>query len=160
MTSVGIASGTTKDNSFVLLQVGQRRVALPAALVAELAPPVRLHTFPHTTPLLAGVIVRRGRVVPVIDTEPVLGGKSPLSHRFYLIARRQVGNAEELGAIPVNGECELASGEMQPPAMDRPAYVAGTLAVGDDSFDVLNLDAFSAANSAAADESHGAEARS
>ena len=34
--------------------------------VAELAPPVRLHTFPHTTPLFAGVIVRRGRIVPVI----------------------------------------------------------------------------------------------
>jgi chemotaxis signal transduction protein len=154
MSWVGIATETAKDNSFVLLRVGHRRVALPAALVAELAPPVRLHTFPHTTPLLAGVIVRRGRVVPVIDTEPILGGKSPLSHRFYLIARRQVGNAEELGAIPVNGECELASGEMQPPAMDRPAYIAGTLAVGDDSLDVLNLDAFSTA----ANESHGAEA--
>jgi chemotaxis signal transduction protein len=133
-------------NSFVLLQIGHRRVALPAGLVAELAPPVRLHTFPHTSPVLAGVIVRRGRVIPVIDTEPVLGGKSPLSHRFYLIAHRPVGNATELGAIPVNGECELVSGEMQPPAMDRPAYVAGTLAVGEDSLDVLNLDAFSSAN--------------
>ena len=66
----------------------------------------------------------------------------------------QVGNADELGAIPVNGECELASGEMQPPGMDRPAYIAGTLGVGDDLLDVLNLDAFSAA----ANESRGAEA--
>jgi chemotaxis signal transduction protein len=151
---VGITAENARDDSFVLLRIGHRRVALPAALVAELAPPVRLHTFPHTTPLLAGVVGRRGRVVPVIDTEPILGGKSPLSHRFYLIAHRQVGDADELGAIPVNGECELASGEMQPPAMDRPAYIAGTLAVGDDSLDVLNLDAFSTA----ADESHGAEA--
>ncbi|HXO88672.1 MAG TPA: hypothetical protein VN885_08480, partial [Candidatus Acidoferrales bacterium] len=77
----------------------------------------------------------------------VLGGKSPLSHRFYLIAHRRIGQTTELAAITVNGECELASGEMQPPAMDRPAYVAGTLAVGDESLDVLNLDAFSAANS-------------
>lgn len=156
MTSVDFA--TAKENSFVLLQIGHRRVALSATLVAELAPPVRLHTFPHTTPLLAGVIVRRGRVVPVIDTEPILGGKSPLSHRFYLIAHRQVGSSNELGAIPVNGECELASGEMRPPAMDRPAYVAGTLAVGDDLLDVLNLDAFSAANSASSSDSHDAEA--
>ena len=144
MSSVGTIGEAARENSFVLLQIGHRRVALPAAQVAELAPPVRLHTFPHTTPLLAGVIIRRGRIVPVIDTEPVLGGKSPVSHRFYLIANRQIGGTNELGAIPVNGECELASGEMQPPAMDRPGYVAGTLAVGDDSFDVLNLDAFSA----------------
>jgi chemotaxis signal transduction protein len=140
-------------NSFVLLQIGQRRVALPAAQVAELAPPVRLHTFPHRTPLLAGVIVRRNRIVPVIDTEPVLGGKSPMSHRFYLIARRHIGGQNEFGAIPVNGECELASGDMQPPAMDRPAYVAGTIAVGEDLVDVLNLDAFDTAKASAAGES-------
>jgi chemotaxis signal transduction protein len=147
MSSIAHIAENATENSFVLLKIGNRRVALPAALVAELAPPVRLHPFPHTTSMLAGVIVRRGRVIPVIDTEPVLGGKSPLSHRFYLVAHRRVGGATELGAIPVNGECELASGEMQPPAMDRPAYVAGTLAVGDESLDVLNLDAFSSANS-------------
>ena len=57
MSSVSVATQTAKDNSFVLLRIGHCRVALPAALVAELAPPVRLHAFPHTTPLLAGVIV-------------------------------------------------------------------------------------------------------
>ena len=150
MSSIGLVGGAARENSFVLLQIGHRRVALPAAQVAELAPPVRLHTFPHKTPLLAGVIVRRGRIVPVVDTEPVLGGKSPLSHRFYLIAHRQISDVTELGAIPVNGECELANGEMQPPAMDRPAYVAGTLAVGEDSIDVLNLDAFSTHSTAEA----------
>jgi chemotaxis signal transduction protein len=149
ISNVNIAENAAA-NSFVLLQIGHRRAALPANLIAELAPPVRLHTFPHTAPLLAGVIVRRGRVIPVIDTEPVLGGKPPLSHRFYLIAHRHIGNQVELGALPVNGECELASAEMQPPGMDRPAYVAGTIAVGDDSLDVLNLDAFSSYNSAEA----------
>jgi chemotaxis signal transduction protein len=150
MRSIANIADNAGANSFVLLQIGHRRVALPANLVSELAPPVRLHTFPQNTPMLAGVIVRRGRVVPVIDTEPILGGKSPLSHRFYLIAHRAIGQRDELGAIPVNGECELANAEMQPPAMDRPAYVAGTIAVGDDSLDVLNLDAFSSANSAEA----------
>jgi chemotaxis signal transduction protein len=145
-----------RENSFVLLQIGTRRVALPAGLVAELAPPVRLHAFPHTSKLISGVIVRRGRIVPVYEAALVLGGRSSSSQRFYLIARWQVGNASELGAIPVNGECELANGEMQPPAMDRPAYVAGTLAVGDDSFDVLNLDAFAASYANAAGELLGA----
>jgi chemotaxis signal transduction protein len=136
------ATESTHGSSFVLLQVGNRRVALPADLVAELAPPVRLHVFPHTSKLIAGVIVRRGRIVPVYDAGVVLGDRRSSSQRFYLIARWQIGNADELGAIPVNGECELAAGEMQPPAMNRPEYVAGTLAVGEDSFDVLNLDAF------------------
>jgi chemotaxis signal transduction protein len=149
-----------RENSFVLLQIGNRRVALPAGLVAELAPPVRLHAFPHTSKLIAGVIVRRGRIVPVYEAALVLGGRSSSSQRFYLIARWQIGNASELGAIPVNGECEMVAGEMQPPAMDRPAYVAGTLAVGEDSFDVLNLDAFAASYSSAAGESLGAESPS
>jgi chemotaxis signal transduction protein len=149
-----------RENSFVLLQIGTRRVALPAGLVAELAPPVRLHAFPHTSKLISGVIVRRGRIVPVYEAALVLGGRSSSSQRFYLIARWQVGNASELGAIPVNGECELANGEMQPPAMDRPAYVAGTLAVGDDSLDVLNLDAFAASYASATGESVGAGSQS
>ena len=154
------ATENANANSFVLLLIGGRRVALPAGLVAELAPPVRLHTFPHTSKLIAGVIVRRGKIVPVYDAGLVLGGRTSSSQRFYLIARRQIGQASELGAIPVNGECELATGEMQPPAMDRPGWVAGTLAVGDDSLDVLNLEGLAASYSPAADESHGAEAQS
>lgn len=135
------AADNTSGNSFVLLQVGGRRVALPARIVGELAPPVRLHIFPHTSPLVAGVIVRRGRIVPVFDAGLVLAGKSSSGQRFYLIARRQLGKTIEWSAIPVNGECELATGEMQPPGIGRPEYVAGTLAVGQESLDVLNLEA-------------------
>ncbi len=154
------ATESTHGSSFVLLQVGNRRVALPAGQVAELAPPVRLHAFPHTSRLIAGVIVRRGRIVPVYEAGVVLDGRKSSSQRFYLIARWQIGNANELGAIPVNGECELATGEMRPPAMDRPAYVAGTLAVGEESFDVLNLDAFTSMGFPAAGESLKAESPS
>ncbi len=72
--------------SWVLLHVGNRRFALPAESVMELAPPVRLHNFPHTSRLIAGVIVRRGRIVPVYDVAPVLCGRESsvaplLSHR-------------------------------------------------------------------------------
>ena len=55
------AAEQTGGESYVLLQIGERRFAMPAKNVSELAPPVRLHEFPHTTPLVAGVIVRRGR---------------------------------------------------------------------------------------------------
>ncbi len=125
--------------SWVLLHVGNRRFALPAESVMELAPPVRLHNFPHTSKLIAGVIVRRGRIVPVYDVAPVLCGRESSVHRFYLVAERAFGSASEASAIPVNGECELATGEMQPPQENAPAYFAGTLAIENENIDVLDL---------------------
>jgi chemotaxis signal transduction protein len=128
--------------SWVLLHVGNRRFALPAESVMELAPPVRLHNFPHTSRFIAGVIVRRGRIVPVYDVAPVLCGRESSVHRFYLIADRAFGPghaAGEASAIPVNGECELATGEMQPPQENAPPYFAGTLAIENENIDVLDL---------------------
>jgi chemotaxis signal transduction protein len=127
-------------NSYVLLQVGKQRFALSADIVAELAPPVRLHTIPHTSPLVSGVIVRRGHIVPVYDAAPVLGATSSFSHRFYLIARRDFDGATELSAIPVNGECELATGEVLPPREGRPECVTGTLTIGEEVLDVLDFE--------------------
>jgi chemotaxis signal transduction protein len=125
--------------SWVLLHVGNRRFALPAESVMELAPPVRLHNFPHTSRLIAGVIVRRGRIVPVYDVSPVLCGRESSVHRFYLIAERAFGKASEASAIPVNGECELATSEMLPPQENAPSYFAGTLAIENENIDVLDL---------------------
>lgn len=126
-------------NSYVLLQVGERRFAMRADIVEELAPPVRLHSFPHTSPLIVGVIVRRGHVVPVYDVGPLLLGKASPAHRFYLVARRQFGDTTESSAIPVNGECELATGEVQPPLAGRPEYVTGILETADEKLEVLNF---------------------
>ncbi len=130
--------------SWVLLHLGNRRFALPAESVMELAPPVRLHNFPHTSQLIAGVIVRRGRIVPVYDVAPVLCGRESSVHRFYLIADRAFGTgpsteASEPNAIPVNGECELANAEMRPRDENAPPYFAGTLAIGNENIDVLDL---------------------
>ncbi|MGA8145050.1 MAG: chemotaxis protein CheW [Candidatus Acidiferrales bacterium] len=126
-------------NSYVLLQIGSRRFALPAGIVSELAPPVRLHSFPHTSPLVSGVVVRRGRIIPVYDVALILLGKSSSVHRFYLIARRAFADGSESSAIPVSGECELATAEMQSPGSDRPPYVAGTLTINGESIEVLNF---------------------
>ena len=128
-------------DSFVLLHIANRPFALPAKLVAELAPPVRLHSFPHTSPLLAGVIVRRGRIFPVYDAARVFGAKSSLANRFYLVARRRFGSQAEMSAIPVDGECELISGKIQPRPEDAPPYVSGELGIGERSIGVLDLDA-------------------
>jgi chemotaxis signal transduction protein len=143
-------------NSYVLMQIGNRRFGIPAGIVTELAPPVRLHNFPHSSSLVAGVIVRRGRIIPIYEVAKILLGRSSSAHQFYLIARRNfaVGGAHsessEPSAIPVNGQCELATGELQPPGEQRPPYVSGTLAIDGESIEVLNLDSLLASYSAEA----------
>lgn len=135
-------------SSFVVLNVGERRFALPAATVAELAPPVRLHSFPHDTPSILGVILRRGHIVPVYDAASALGVRSSPAQRFYLIARRRFGKAAEFGAIPVTGDCELVMGDLQPAAADRPSCVCGILRIGEELLDVFDLDALMSSGSA------------
>lgn len=125
-------------NSYVLLQIGARRFALPAGLVAELAPPVKLHRFPHASGSVAGVIIRRRRILPVYDASSLLHDGGSTGQHIYLVARC-AGAAQELSAIPVSGECEMATGAVEPPDGGRPAYVAGTLRIGDESVDVLDL---------------------
>jgi chemotaxis signal transduction protein len=142
------ATVQSAQSSFVVLHVGERRLALPAHIVAELAPPVRMHSFPHDTPAILGVILRRGHIVPVYDAASALGVHGSSAQRFFLIMRRRFGKAREFGAIAVNGDCELAVGELQPAAADRPSCVSGMLQVGDDLLDVFDLDALMSSGSA------------
>ena len=127
-------------NTYVLLQLASRRFALPSGIVSELAPPVRLHTFPHTSPLVSGVIVRRGRIVPVYDVSSILLGRSSSVHRFYLIARRDFPDGPEGSAIPVSGECELTTAGMQEVSDDSRPYISGRLLIDGESIEVLNFD--------------------
>jgi chemotaxis signal transduction protein len=147
-----IAADNSNQNSFVLLRIGAHRFALPAGLIAELAPPVKLHTFPHTSNSVSGVIIRRRRIVPVYDAGSLLLGKEASGQQFYLVARC-AGEERELSAIPVSGECEMATGQVQPADGGRPAYIAGTLVIGEDSVDVLNLEALIASAPATTTES-------
>jgi len=131
--------------SYVLLQIGDRRFALPSTEVSELAPPVRLHQFPHNSPLVSGIIVRRGRLVPVYDVCPLLTGKNSPSHQFYLVARRHFGSTSEPAAIPVNGDSELVTADAF--QVTGPKYVSGMLMIGEESIEVLDLDLLVAAES-------------
>jgi chemotaxis signal transduction protein len=150
-------TGNRGPQSWVLLQIGNRRFALPALSVMELAPPVRLHHFPHTSPLITGVIVRRGRIVPVYDVAPVLCGRESSVHRFYLIAQREIGKNKEASAIPMNGECELATAKMLPPAAESPNYFTGKLEIQDEDIAVLDLEKLVTASQKSAKESRHAE---
>ena len=126
--------------SFVLFPLGEKRFALPAETVRELARPDRLQTFPHTTPLIAGVLLRRGRVVPVCDVAPVLVGPHAPARKFYLIANRSFGSVRERTAIPVTGECTLTSSELLPPTGKLPSHVSGLLSLDDEIVEVLDLE--------------------
>jgi chemotaxis signal transduction protein len=143
--------------SWVLLQVGNHRFALSAQSVMELAPPVRLHHFPQTSKLIAGVIVRRGRIVPVYDVAPILTGRESSVHRFYLIALRTFGKNQEASAIPVNGECELATAEMLPSPADSPTYFAGKLEIQGEDISVLDLEKLVGTSQTLTNEPHHTE---
>jgi len=131
-------------NSFVLFPMGRKRFALPASSVAELARPDRLQTIPHTTPLLAGVLVRRGLIIPVCDVADVLIGPKAPTRKFYLIANRTFSGGTkkilEWTAIPVTGECELATAKPVASTGSLPEYVTGLLQISGDIIEVIDLD--------------------
>jgi chemotaxis signal transduction protein len=108
--------------------------------VTELARPDSVQTFPHRTPLLTGVLVRRGRIVPVCDVAQVLVGPAAPPRKFYLIANCKIGARQELTAVPVTGECELASAALTPLTGKEPSYVSGLLALGNETVEVVALE--------------------
>lgn len=127
--------------SFVLLRLGDRRFALGARNIAELVAPSRIFRFPHRTPKIEGVILRRGRIVPVCEVAQQLIGKPILARRFYLIAVRHYEKQNEWVALPVTGECELIMAEMMPAGESDAPHVAGWLSHDGDVIEVLDLDA-------------------
>ena len=133
---------------FVLFPLGKKRFALPAGMVTELAKPDRLQPFPHTTPLLTGVLVRRGRIVPVYDVAQVLIGANPPARKFYLIANRELGGAPEWTAIPVTGECELANAEPIVRTESLPAHVTGLLSLHGEIVEIVDLERIAEAGGA------------
>lgn len=127
--------------SFVLLRLGERRFALSASQVAELVAPSRIFRFPHKSPALEGVILRRGRMIPVCDIADRLSGQKLASRRFFLLATRRFAAQLDWFAIPVSGECELITTDMMQAAANDPAHVAGWLSHGGEVIEVLRLSA-------------------
>ena len=126
---------------FVLFPIGEKRFAFSAEVVTELARPDVLHSFAQTTPLVTGVLLRRGKLVPVCDVAPVLAGSAAPARRLYLIAARRFDDgATESTAIPVNGECELLSTTLLPRTGKLPEYVRGLLSLPNEIVEVLDLE--------------------
>src|SRR6202795_433344 len=100
------------SDSFVLLRLGERRFAVAAVNIADLVAPSRIFRFPHRTKEIEGVILRRGRIVPVCDVAETLTGKKLMSRRLYLLAVPHYGAQTEGVALPAPGEAELITAEM------------------------------------------------
>jgi hypothetical protein len=79
--------------------------------------------------------------VPVYEVSRILAGKNSPAHRFYLVATRDFGSFLEPGAIPVDGECELVTAPMQTSDPTSPNYISGMLTIGDETIEVLDLNA-------------------
>jgi chemotaxis signal transduction protein len=131
----------TDLQSFVLLRLGDRRFAVMANQIAELVAPSRIFRFPHRTSEVEGVILRRGRIVPVCDVAEKLIGKGLKSRRFYLIAQRRYASQTEWVALPVTGDCELINAEMTLPSDNDAPHISGWLSHAGDVIEVLNLTA-------------------
>ena len=133
------------EQAYVLFPMGRKRFALPAEQVSELARPrgqaqEEMQWFPHTTPLLTGVIVRRNQIVPIADVAPLLVGPDAPERKFYLVVQREVQGRSARIAIPVTGECELAAATQQPGASKLPEYVCGLLSLSNEIVEVLDIE--------------------
>jgi chemotaxis signal transduction protein len=128
----------TGMDKFVVFPLGKRRFAVPATQVTELASKGTPQTFPHTTPSLLGVLVRRSTLVAVCDVASALNIVTHGESKFYLIAECMVGGKREPVAMPVTGECVLTEATIEPKE-DR--FGQGVLYSQGEQITVLNLDA-------------------
>src|SRR4051794_40317512 len=87
------------DKSYVLFPLGEKRFALRAETVTELARPDSVQTFPHRTPLLTGVLVRRGRIVPVCDVAQGLGWPAGPGRKVFFILNCKKGARQGIKAV-------------------------------------------------------------
>ena len=127
--------------SFVLLRLGERRFAVSAKHISELVAPSRIFRFPHKTPKIEGVILRRGRMIAICDIAEQLTGSRLTARRFTLIATRKYERQLDWIAIPVSGECELINVDMVPASSNDSPHVDGWLSHGGEVIEVLRLSA-------------------
>jgi chemotaxis-related protein WspB len=74
---------------FLIFELGDDRYALPAALIAEVLPVVRIKRVPHAPPGVIGVFNYRGTPVPVIDLSELTLGRPAtprLSTRLIVVS--------------------------------------------------------------------------
>ena len=135
----GEQANMTEAEKFVVFPAGTSLCAVPAASVAELVLPGQVYSFPHTSREILGVILRRGRVIPLFDLAGLLKLPEPAAAHYHLVAMRHPAQTAELVAIPVSGECDLISADVLPASSSAPGVV-GELMWDGRSYKLLDLD--------------------
>jgi chemotaxis signal transduction protein len=129
----------TRAESFILLNVGAARFAVSSDQVAELVAADRQHVFPHRTQWIDGVLLCRGRIVPVCKIECVLPGVTGSNWRYYLLGRWRHGAAEDWVALPADGNSELFEAVPIPLQERRAGCITGLLWRGEETVEILDL---------------------
>lgn len=136
---MSLTSEEVQLRSFVLVRLGNRKVAVSAETVIELVAPTKEQQFPHSTPWLSKVIIRRGRIIPVCDVGSLLGETSIQPSSYHLVVELHYVDSRDWYAIPVRGECELLTPESIVPVHDRPEYVTGLFSLGEEQIEILDV---------------------
>ena len=145
-----MTKGSIARGNFVVFPLGKKRFALSAEQVSELSRQSEhgeseQQTFPHTTRMLTGVVLRRNQIIPIADVAPALIGPEVPERKFYLIVNLSPKGKMSRAAVPVTGECELAEAERLPASGKLPPYVSGLLSLNDEIVEVLDLERLIAA---------------
>ena len=86
------------------------------------------------------MLVRRGAIVPVCDVAQVTDRQRWARTEVLFNRVPAVRQHDELVALPVTGECELASAEILPPTAKLPEHVVGLLSLGREIIEVVDLE--------------------
>lgn len=127
------------DNTtrFVTFPLGEQRYALDSTQVIELLMPAPVYSFPHTMSSLEGVLVRRGKVIPVCDLREAFGHGPERS--FYVVAQCNYLGRREVVAIPVTGDCQLVQG-VRGESSGAVEFVNAVLHTGGRAYPLLDID--------------------
>ncbi len=132
----------------LLVAVGSTRLAIEADRVEQVVPRVPLRHVPGATPYLAGLLDRRGQVLPVVDLGLRLGSTScseRLSTRIVVTRARHGQTLVPLGLIAerVTELVELPHQSPPEPAEVAPGgldCLGRVLRIGDDLVQWIDID--------------------
>jgi chemotaxis signal transduction protein len=134
-----VTMDTQQHESVVVFPLGNRRFALPTMDVVELFRQGAIQTFPHTTSGIAGVLVRRGEILPVWDVAQALIGADHTAQKYFLIVQRNFAGRERT-AVLISGECQMLNAELAPPPGNAAAHVRGVFWMEGEEVEVLDLE--------------------
>ena len=112
----------------VVVRLGGARYALPMAVVAEVGRPPQLTRVPGLPAWVAGLANWRGRVLPVLDLRPLLGGAALAATHGRLVVLHVDGVRVGLVTEGVDGSTALDLERLDAPPAHLPPSAAGLLA--------------------------------